>query len=61
VIGCDESEVGGDVDLGAGFRLELAVNQDLSCENQRACALSRRREPPFNDELIQPNAQFLQP
>jgi hypothetical protein len=61
VIGRDESEVGGGVDLRAGFRFWLAVNKDLSRENQRPCALSRRCETSFNDELIQPNAQFLQP
>jgi hypothetical protein len=33
----------------------------LPCQNQRPRTLSRRREAPFNDELIQPNAQFLPP
>jgi hypothetical protein len=61
VIGREETEVGGGVDLRAGFRFDLAVNKDLSRQNQRSCALSRRREAPFHDELIQANAQFLQP
>jgi hypothetical protein len=61
VIGRDQSEVGGSIDLCAGFRFGLPVDKDLSRENERSRTLSRWRESPFNDQLIQSNAQFLQP
>jgi hypothetical protein len=61
VIRRDEFDRGVNVDLGAGLGFRLAVDADLACENQRACPLSRWREASFDDQLIQPNAQFLQP
>jgi hypothetical protein len=61
MIGCDESDVGRRINLGAGFGFRLAIDADLACQDQGACALSRRREASFDDQLIQPNAQFLQP
>jgi len=57
VIGRDESEVGGGIDLRAGFRFGLPVDNDLSRQDQRSRTLSRRRKASFNDELIQTNTQ----
>ena len=43
------------------FVCGLAVDADLAGQDQRARPLARRREAAFDDELIEPNAQFRQP
>jgi hypothetical protein len=55
MIGRNEDDVRGRLDRGARFRVRLSVNADLAGQNQGACPLARRREPPFDDELIQAN------
>ena len=57
----DQRDVRGRIDLCAGFRVRLAVNADLAGQNQRARPLARRRQPFIDNELVEPNAQFLQP
>jgi len=61
MIGRNQDNVRGRLDLSARFRLRLSVNADLAGQNQGACPLARRREPSFDDELIQANSQILQP
>ena len=40
-----------------GLRVRLPVDADLAGEDQRARPLARRREAPFDDELIEANAK----
>ena len=61
VIGCGEADVGVGIHLRARFRLGLSVDADLSGQDQRARPLARRREAAFDNQLIQTNAQCLQP
>ena len=61
MIGCDEGDLRGLLDLGARFRVGVTVDADLSGKDQRACPLTGWREAPFDDELIQTNTQILQP
>ena len=44
------------VDGGAGLGRRTIVDGDLSGENQRTRPLARRRQPTFNDELIETDA-----
>jgi hypothetical protein len=57
----DQRELGGCVDLRAGFCLGAPVDADLSGKDQRARPLARGRKAAFDDELVQADAQFLQP
>jgi hypothetical protein len=57
----DQRDLGGRVDLRAGFGLRAPVDADLSGKDQRARPLARRRQATFDDELVQADAQFLQP
>ena len=61
MVGRDQRDVGGRVDRRAGLGCGLPVDADLAGEDQRARPLARRREAAFDDELVQADAQFLQP
>ena len=54
-----DARVGGD--RRAGFRDDLAVDGHLAGEDQRAGALTRRREAAIDDEHIQANLRFHVP